>query len=80
VIKAVGARNFVTAVTCGLASGSARRDRPAGIAVPDRVSPDGVVYLLADDTVLIAWNVGVAALNDLAELGPAAVRGVTPRA
>jgi hypothetical protein len=39
-----------------------------------------VVYLLAEDTVLIAWDVVVAALNDLAKLGPAAVSGVTPQA
>jgi hypothetical protein len=44
------------------------------------VSPGGAVYLLADDTVLIAGNVVVAALDDLAKLGPAAVRGVTPQA
>jgi hypothetical protein len=44
------------------------------------VSPGGVVYLLANGTVLIAWNVVVAALNDLAELGPSAVRKVTPQA
>jgi hypothetical protein len=80
VITAVGVRNFVTAVACGLASGSERHDRVVGIALPDRVSPGGVVYLLADGTVLIAWNVGVAVLNELAKLGPAAVRGATREA
>jgi hypothetical protein len=37
-------------------------------------------YSLADGTVLIAWNVVVAALVDLAKLGSAAVRGVTQQA
>jgi hypothetical protein len=37
-----------------------------------------VVYLLADDTVLIAGNVVVAALDDVAKLGPRRREGSDP--